>query len=153
MDRDVHIRIIYNIIKEHTKFKGFSTDQPIARDGQLQRFLRSMKYKQGFAKEFYYKIYPSGFKPAFIYGTLKIHKLKSNNINNLFLCPSTCSIGTYNYNSAKFAYSLLEPVISTTHCTKDSFRFCENIEKVRASNAFLVSYVYRFLLGFCKLKQ
>ena len=29
---------------------------------------------------------------------------------------------------------------STTHCTKDSFSFCEEIKKVRASNKFLVSY-------------
>ena len=31
-------------------------------------------------------------------------------------------------------------MISTTHCTKDSFSFCEEIKKVRASNKFLVSY-------------
>ena len=26
------------------------------------------------------------------------------------------------------------------HCTKDSFSFCEEIKKLRASNKFLVSY-------------
>ena len=36
--------------------------------------------------------------------------------------------------------SLLEPVISTTHCTKDSFSFCGEIKKVRFSNKLLVSY-------------
>ena len=50
------------------------------------------------------------------------------------------SISTYNYDLVKFLPSLLEPIISTTHCTKDSFSFCEEIKKVRASNKFLVSY-------------
>ena len=39
-----------------------------------------------------------------------------------------------------FLSSFLEPVISTMHCTKDSFSFREEIKKVRASNRFLVSY-------------
>ena len=57
-----------------------------------------------------------------------------------YLCPIISSIGTHNYNLVKFLSSLLEPVISTTHCTKDSFSFCEEIKKVRTSNTFLVSY-------------
>ena len=106
-----------------------------------------MKNKNIFAKENYEKIYPSGSKPAFIYGTPKFLKLKHNNINELSLRPIISSIGTYNYNLAKFLSSLLEPLISTTHCTKDSFSSCEEIKKVRASNKFLVSYVV-YLLAF-----
>ena len=85
IDRDVYIQKIFEIIKDRTKFKELSTDQTIIREGQLQRFLRSMKDKNIFSKENYEKIYPSGSKPAFIYGTPKIHKLKHNNINELSL--------------------------------------------------------------------
>ena len=53
-----------------------------------------MKDKNIFTKENYEKIYPSGSKPAFIYGTPKIHKLKHNNVNELSLCPIISSIGT-----------------------------------------------------------
>ena len=42
-----------------------------------------------------------------------------NNINDLSLHPIILSIGTYSYNLAKFLSSLLEAVVSTTHCTKD----------------------------------
>ena len=73
-------------------------------------------------------------------GTPEIHKLKHKNISDLPLRSIISSIGTYNYNLAKFLSSLLEPVISTTHCTKDLFSFCQEIKKVRASNKFLVSY-------------
>ena len=56
-----------------------------------------MKDKNIFIKENYEKMYPSGSKPVFIYGTPKIHKLKYNNINELSLRPFILSIGTYNY--------------------------------------------------------
>lgn len=40
-------------------------------------------------------MYPSGTKPASIYGLLKIHKLSAPKIN-LRLHPIASSIGTYN---------------------------------------------------------
>ena len=140
MDRNVYIQKIFEIIKDRTKFKELSTDPTIIREGQLQRFLRSMKNKNIFTKETCEIIYPSGSKTAFIYGTPEIHKLKHKNISDLSLRSIISSIGTYNYNQAKFLSSLLEPVISTTHCTKDLFSFCQEIKKVRDSNKFLVSY-------------
>ena len=76
IDRDVYIQKIFEIIKDRTKFKELSTNPTIIKEGQLQRFLRSMKDKSIFTKENYEKIYPNCSKPAFIYGTRKIHKLK-----------------------------------------------------------------------------
>ena len=102
IDRDVYIRKILEIIKDRRKFKELSTDPTIIREGQLQRFLRSMKDKNIFTKENYEKIYPSGSKPAFIYGAPKILKLKHSNINELFLRPIILSISTYNYDLVKF---------------------------------------------------
>ena len=34
---------------------------------------------------------------------------------------------------------MLDPIIPTSHCTKDSFTFCEEIQKVSATNRFLIS--------------
>ena len=99
-----------------------------------------MKNKGFFTDESYDKIYPSGSKPASIYGLPKIHKLNINK-DNLSLSPIIWSIGTYNYNLSKFLTNLLAPVIPTTNCTKDLFTFCEEIKKVRATNKFLISYV------------
>ena len=132
MDRDVYIRKILEIIKDHTKFKELSTDPAILREGQLQRFLRSMKDKNIFTEQTYEK------NISLIYGTPKIHKLKHNNVSDLSLRPIISSIGNYNYSLAKFFSSLLKPVISAMHCTKDSFSFCEEIRKVKANNRFLV---------------
>ena len=99
-----------------------------------------MKNNGFFTDESYGKIYPSDSKPASIYGLPKIHKLNINK-DNLSLRPIISSIGTYNYNLSKFLTNLLAPVIPTTNCTKDSFTFCEEIKKIRATNKFLNSYV------------
>ena len=72
MDRGVDIRKIYEIIKDRTKFNELSIDPSIIREGQLQRFLRSMKDKNIFTKETYEKIYPGGSKSWHLYmGHLK----------------------------------------------------------------------------------
>ena len=94
-----------------------------------------MKNKDFFTNDCYDKIYLSGSKPASFYGLPKICKLNSNK-GNLSLRPLISSIGTYNYNLSKFLINLLALVIPTTNCTKDSFMFCKEIKKVRATNKF-----------------
>ena len=87
MDRDVYMRknIWDNKRLDEIK-KRLSTGPTITREGQLQRFLRSMTGKQVSTKESYDKKYPSDSKPVFIYGTPEIQKLKCNNVNDLSLC-------------------------------------------------------------------
>ena len=117
---------MYIIINDTSKFKKLSSDPTILREGQPQRFLRTLKNKAFFTHKRYEKIYPSGFKPTSIYDLPKIHKLNIN-IDNLSLRHIISSIGTYNYNLSKFHTNLLVPVIPTTNCTKDSLTFCEEI--------------------------
>ena len=108
---------------------------------------------KSFTKETYEKLLPSRSKLTFKYETPKILKFKHHIINDLSLRPIISSIGTYNNNNnnnnnnslGKFLSSILEPVVSITHCTKDSFSFCEEIKKVRANNKILLSY------GVCRL--
>ena len=118
----------------------------------MQRFLRKLKNKLFFAKEVYNKIYPSGSEPASIYGLPKIHKLNLQR-NNLSLDPIVSSIGTCNYHLFKFLTDLLDPIIPTSHCTRDSFTFCEEIKKVSSSNRFLISYDVCSLFTSIPLKE
>ena len=62
-------------------------------------------------------------------------------------------MGTYNYHLSKLFTDLLDPIIPTSHCTKDSFTFCEEIKKVRATNRFLVSYDLCSLFTSIPLKE
>ena len=66
---------IYTIVNGTSKFKKLPSDPTISREGQLQQFLRTLKNKDFFTDDSYDKIYPSGSKPASIYGLRKIHKL------------------------------------------------------------------------------
>ena len=104
----------------------------------MQRFLRKIKDKNLFSENTYKKIYTCGSKTA-IYGLPKTHKMLFDS-DDFSLRPIISSIGTYNYNLAKFLTELLDPVISKEHCAKDSFSFCEEIQQVSSNDNFLVSY-------------
>ena len=61
--------------------------------------------------------------------------------DNFSLRTIISSIGTYNYNLAKFLTELLDPVISKEHCAKDLFSFREEIKQVSSNDNYLVLYV------------
>jgi len=50
------------------------------------------------------------------------------------------SIGTYNYEVAKYLCSLLQPYIPTNYCTQDSFSFVNEIQDIPLSGNFVVSF-------------
>ena len=107
---------IYAIINDTSKFKKLTCDPTMLREGQPQRFSRTLKNKDFSTDHICDKIYPSGSKPALIY-LPKIHKLNSNK-DNLSLRTIISSIGTYNYNISKFLTNLLAPFIPTTNCSR-----------------------------------
>ena len=106
----------------------------------MQRFLRKIKDKNLFHENTYQKIYPCGSKPATTYGLPKTHKMLFDS-DDFSLRPIISSIGTYNYNLAKFLTELLDPVISKEHCAKDLFSFREEIKQVSSNDNYLVLYV------------
>ena len=64
-------------------------------------------------------IYPSGSAAAKIYGFHKMHKL-TNSDSFTKLRPIVCSVGTYNYNLAKYLCNLLSPHLPEQYCMKDT---------------------------------
>ena len=78
LDRQFYKRKMKELVSDKRKFKKLNNDPTLLREGQLQRFLRKLKNKKFFNEEIYSKIYPTGSKPATIYGLPKVHKLKSN---------------------------------------------------------------------------
>ena len=139
LDRDIYDRKLLEIINDSTKFKKLKDNPTLNRKGQLQRLLRKIKDKNLFDENAYKKIYPCGSKSATIYGLPKTHKMLFDS-DDFSLRPIISSIGTYNYNLAKFLTELLDPVISKEHCAKDSFSFCEEIQQISYNANFLVSY-------------
>ena len=140
LDKQFYKEKILRLISDVNKFRKLNEDPALTREGQLQRFLRKIKDKGLFDDNTYKKIYPSGSKPATIYGLPKTHKLLSNDFQDLSFRPIVSSIATYNFNLAKFLSELLDPVIPNEYCAKDSFTFCEEIQRVNANDYFLLSY-------------
>ena len=67
------------MISDTSKFKKLNENPPLKCEASLQRFLHKLKQKNLFNGIEYSKLYPSGYAPAHIYGTPKMHKFSSSN--------------------------------------------------------------------------
>ena len=101
-------------------------------EASLQRFLRKLKQKYFFNEIEYDKLYPSGSAPARIYGTPKMHKFSSSD-SFPKLRPIVSSIGTFNYNLARFLCDLLSPLVPNDYSYKDTFSFVSQIKNANLS--------------------
>ena len=101
--------------------------------------MRELKKKQFLDDATYERIYPSGSQPSRLYGTPKVHKIKSNSAVPSFR-PIVSSIGSFNYNLSRFLCDILTPFILTDYCTQDSFSFVKEVQEVSVSDYFMVSY-------------
>ena len=87
----------------------------------------------------YDKLYPSGSAPARVYGTPKMHKFSSSD-SFPKLHPIVSSIGTFNYNLARFLCDLLSPLVPNDYSCKDTSSFVSQIKNANLSKKFIVSY-------------
>ena len=111
------------MIETRSKFEKLNEDPTLKREASLQRFLRKLKQKNFLNEIEYDKLYPSGSATARIYGTPNMHKFSSSNsFPKLRLI--VLSIGTFNYNLARFLRDLLSPLVSNDYSCKDTFFFC-----------------------------
>ena len=98
------------IISDSSNFEKLNEDPNLKREASLKCFLRKLKQKNFFNEIKYDKLYPSGSAPAGIYGTPKIHKFSCSD-SFPKLRPIVSSIGTFNYNLARFLCRLLSPLV------------------------------------------
>ena len=84
-------------------------------------------------------MYPSGADPAKIYNNPKIHKLTDSDSFPKLL-PIVSSVGTYNYNLAKYLCNLLLPHLPEQYCTNDTSAFIEKLKGISLVDKFLVSF-------------
>ena len=87
----------------------------------------------------YGKLYPSGSALARIYGTPKMHKFSFSDSFPKF-CLIVSSIGTFNYNLARFLCDLLSPLLPNDYYCKDTFSFVSQLKNANLSKKLLVSY-------------
>ena len=132
LDRKLYHKAIEEIISDTSKFEKPIEDPTFKREALLQRFLRKLKQKNLFNKIEYDKLYPSGSAPAHIYGTPKMYKFSSSD-SFPKLRPIVSSIGTSNYNLARFLCDLLLPLVPNDYSCKDTFSFVSQIKNANLS--------------------
>ena len=135
MNQKDYDKAMYDILENNSKFKKLKKDPTLLKEGQLQRFIRTLKKQGVFDDNTYENIYPVGSQPSRLYGTPKLHKSFTNVPP---LRPIVSSINSFNYNLAKYLSNLLQPKIPTIHSTQDMFTFIKELEEVRDYNNFLL---------------
>ena len=136
--------------QHHSKFKLLTADPTSLREGQLQRFLRKLKNEGFFDEDVYKSVYPTGSRPARMYGLPKLHKIFDS---VPAFRPILSSTGTYNYQLAKFLGKLLDDVIPNDYSAKDTFSFVEELKMVAVTNKYMVPYDVTSLLTNIPLKE
>ena len=98
-------------------------------------FYVSWNNKNFFNEIEYDKLYLSSSAPARIYGTAKMQKFSSSDLFPKLL-PFISSIGTFNYNIARFLCDLPSLLVANDYSYKDTFSFV-NINLRKKQNLLL----------------
>ena len=111
---------------------------------KLEKFNESCPFSKAarssfFNENVYDKLYRSGSAPAHIYGTPKMHKFSPSDTFPK-RGPIVSSIGTFNYDLARFLCDLLSSIVPDDYSCKDTFSFVFQIQNANLSVKFLVSY-------------
>ena len=119
--RDYH-NILQTIINDRSKFKQITTDKAtylLKLEDKLNRLLRSIKTSIG--EPTYNALTSFGSIPGVLYGLPKIHKL------HIPLRPIISTIGTFNYNLAKFLVQIITPLTTNEYTIENSSSFAKEI--------------------------
>ena len=127
---------IEKIISDTSKFEKLNEDPTLKRETSLLPVLRKLKQKYFFNEIECDKLYPSDSAPARIYGTSKMHGFSSSD-SFPKIRPIVSSIGTFNYNLARFLCDLLSPLVPNDYSCKDVFPFASQIKNANLSKNFL----------------
>ncbi|XP_033105188.1 uncharacterized protein LOC117107595 [Anneissia japonica] len=148
LDRTTNDKGLFEIINDETNFRSIENDPTIKREGSLTILLRKLRKSNEITDEDYKNIYPKGSSPARIYGLPKMHKKRKEDGS-----PPIVSIGTHNYNIAKYLSELIKPCIPTEFSTKDTFSFVKEVRNLNMKNKCMVSFDVESLFTNIPLKK
>nr|XP_027219790.1 uncharacterized protein LOC113812157 [Penaeus vannamei] len=113
---------LMDILSDKTKFKQITTKistHLLYLEDKLNRLLRTIKASININT--YNSLMTSGSRPGVLYGLPKVHE------PNIPLRPIISSIGTSNYNTAKFLVPIISPITSNQYTIDNSTSFAKEI--------------------------
>ncbi|XP_069981900.1 uncharacterized protein [Penaeus vannamei] len=122
LNKDDYHQKVLNILSDHTKFKRITTEMSthlLYLEDKLKRLLRTIKSSIDASTCNF--LSTSGSKPGLLYGLPKVHK------PNIPLRPIISSIGTFNYNTAKFLIPIISPLTTNQYTIENSTVFANEI--------------------------
>ncbi|XP_069970997.1 uncharacterized protein [Penaeus vannamei] len=120
---------LMDILNDQTKFKRISTEistHLLYLEDKLNRLLRTIK--SSISLNTYNSLLSSGSRPGVLYGLPKVHK------PNIPLRPIISSIGTFNYNAAKFLVPVISPLTTNHYTIDNSTAFAKEITSLNYQN-------------------
>ena len=109
-------------------------------ESKVQRTWRKIKLKM--PENAYKKLFPTGSYPRKFYGNAKVHKLSTNNVDDLTLRPIVSNIDTANYEAVKYLSSLLAPLSKSEFTISNTKEFVEYIQKQNVPDRYKKKDIY-----------
>ena len=109
------------------QFSKLDYDPTSILESKLQRTLRKIKSK--LPENVYKKLYSTGSYPGKFHGNAKVHKLSTNNVDDLALRPIVSNIGFPTCETAKYLASLLAPLSKSEFTINNTKDFVKYIQK------------------------
>ena len=137
LDKDEYNNKVESILADTTKFKVILEDAFVyisRMEDKLARLLRKFLNYKLISKETYCNLFSSGTSPGILYGLPKTHKVGTP------LRPILSTIGTFNYNLAKFFVPIIEPLTTNDYTLKNSYDFIKEVKNIDVSNKVMVSF-------------
>ena len=135
--------------KEFAKLDNVPTSKL---ESKIQRTLRKIKSK--LPEKVCRKLYPTGSCPGKFYGNAKVHKLLTNNVDDLPLRPIISNIGTATYEMAKYLANLLAPLGKSKYTITNTKEFVKYIQKQKVPDGYkIVSFDVVSLFTIVPLEQ
>ncbi|XP_063598647.1 uncharacterized protein LOC134775120 [Penaeus indicus] len=128
---------ILNILSDQSKFKRITTEVSIHLlylEDKLKRLLRTIK--TSINENTYNFLMTSGSRPGLLYGLPKVHK------PNIPLRPIISSIGTFNYNTAKFLVPIISPLTTNQYTIENSTTFVNEITSLKLQQPITMRRVF-----------
>ena len=122
LNRADYIQKMSSILEDLSKFKHVSQDITKSRETSLINYLLRLKNDGTIDESEYKTMKPCGSTPGIMYGLPTVKK------DDCPMCPIVSSIGTYNYDLAKYLVTILKPISKNNSSVKDSFAFVDWIK-------------------------
>ena len=121
------------------QFSKLDYDPTSKLESRVQRTLRKIKSK--LPENVYKKLQPTGSCSGKFYGNAKVHKLSTNNVDDLTLRPIVSNIGNVTYETAKYLTSLLAALSKSEFTINNTKEFAKYIQIQKVPDGYkMVSF-------------